>query len=150
MPIIIFSSFIHQNFVYKTSNCFLQLIKCCTFSITHSIWCLVVWILIQCSSSKTTSKYLYKIKSESGTNLSQCLTIINNLIIVNNSNQTGGIMIMCVLNISIAGIHTGGNLGFSHPPPPQILICFHDLVMYNIIYSEPNHFVFSSIHLMKN
>ena len=109
MLIIILLSIISKLILcIMTSNFFLRLIKILcrpynfciliTFSVTHSIWCLVVWILIQCSSSKTTSKYLYKIKSEPGTNLSQCLTIINNLIIVNNSNQTGGIINMCVLN----------------------------------------------------
>ena len=48
----------------------------------------------------------------------------------------------------------GGDLG--NPPltrvsPPKILTCCHDLVMYNIILSELNCLVFSSIHiLMKN
>ena len=57
-------------------------------------------------------------------------------------------MIMCVLNISI--IRDSYKEETWDSLPPQKEYAFMILAMYNIIFSEPNHSVFSSIHLMKN
>ena len=50
----------------------------------------------------------------------------------------------------IQGVGTWENLPKPEFPHPKILTCCHDLVMYNIILSELNRLVFSSIHLMQN
>lgn len=53
--------------------------------------------------------------------------------------------------LAYSGIYTrgGGNLEFSLFPY-NFDNMFYDLVMYNIIVSEVNHFVFSLIHLIEN